>query len=167
MDTATLIALGTAVATLAVVLVSFVVSRRHLRQQRHDHAKALAATIESARAETESLRTRLDELAAQRASEGGLLITDAGQGAGQDAGRGVEMVPDRLVLSATLGEPLIRLASVAHGLGRALSAETRNRIGFEMRREYRRARKQRKRETRAAWRRQRTGTPSLKEDDAA
>ncbi len=155
MDTATLIAAGAAVVALVVVILCW----WQLREQRRAHDAAVAALVETTRVETDALRARLEELAAERASAGGLLITDAGQSA--------EMVRDRLVVSATLGSPLIRLASIAHGLGRALSPETRNRIGFEMRRELRRARKQRRRETRAAWRAQRTGTSSLNEDDAA
>ncbi len=52
-------------------------------------------------------------------------------------------VPDRLVLSATLGEPLVKVAAFSHGVRRALSAQARNRIWFEMRREVRSARRQR------------------------
>lgn len=155
MDTATLIAAGAVVVALVVVVLFW----RQLREQRRAHDAAVAALVETARVETEALRVRLEEFAAERASAGGLLITDAGHSG--------EMVPDRLVVSATLGGPLIRMAAVAHGLGRALSAETRNRIGFEMRRELRRARRTRRRETRAAWRQQRTGTAALKEGDAA
>lgn len=62
-------------------------------------------------------------------------------------------VPDRVVLSATLGEPLVRGLALAHGLRRALSAESRNRIRFEVRREVRRSRRQRKQEMKDAWRR--------------
>ena len=65
-------------------------------------------------------------------------------------------MPDRVVLSATLGEPLVRAVALGHGVRRALSAESRNRIRFEMRREVRRARKQRRREMKDAWRRSRT-----------
>jgi len=60
---------------------------------------------------------------------------------------------DRLVLSATVGEPLVKAMALGHGVRRALSAESRNRIWFEVRREVRRARKQRRRETKEAWRR--------------
>jgi hypothetical protein len=45
-----------------------------------------------------------------------------------------------------VGESLVRLVSLAYGVRRALSAENRNRIGFEVRREVRRARKRRRRE---------------------
>ena len=62
-------------------------------------------------------------------------------------------MPDRVVLSATVGEPLVKVVSFGHGLRRALSPESRNRIWFEVRREVRRARKQRRREMKEAWRR--------------
>jgi hypothetical protein len=47
----------------------------------------------------------------------------------------------------------VKAVSFGHGLRRAMSAESRNRIWFEVRREVRRARKQRRRETKQAWRR--------------
>jgi hypothetical protein len=62
------------------------------------------------------------------------------------------------VLSATLGEPLVRVVSLGHGVRRALSAESRNRIRFEVRREARRSRKQRRREMKDAWRRERAAS---------
>ena len=61
-------------------------------------------------------------------------------------------VADRVVLGATLGEPLVRGLALAHGLRRALSAESRNRIRFEVRREVRRSRRRRKQEMKDAWR---------------
>jgi hypothetical protein len=51
-----------------------------------------------------------------------------------------------------LRESVIRLGSLGHGVRRALSAESRNRIRFEMRREVKRARKQRRAEQREAYR---------------
>ncbi len=49
-------------------------------------------------------------------------------------------------------ETLIKAAALAHGLRRGLSAETRNRIRFEMRREVKRSRKQRRADFKAALR---------------
>ncbi len=49
-------------------------------------------------------------------------------------------------------ESAIKAAGLAHGLRRALSAETRNRIRFEMKREVRRSRKQRRADLKAALR---------------
>jgi hypothetical protein len=61
------------------------------------------------------------------------------------------------VLSAAVGEPLVRTAAVLHGVRRALAPETRNRIRFEMKREVRRSRKQRKQDMKAAYRQMRQG----------
>ena len=65
-----------------------------------------------------------------------------------------------------LRESVIRLGSLAHGVRRALDAETRNRIRFEMRREVKRARKQRRAEQREAYREwQARQRDSLPDDD--
>ena len=55
-------------------------------------------------------------------------------------------MPDRLVLSATLGEPLVKVAAFSpRAASRGCRRESRNRIWFEMRREVRAARKRRRR----------------------
>ncbi|MGN6723175.1 MAG: hypothetical protein ACTHJM_11235 [Marmoricola sp.] len=74
------------------------------------------------------------------------LITDIGT----EAPEIPDEVSSRLVLSATVGEPLVRLAAFAYGVRKALTPENRNRIRFEMRREIRRARKARRAAGRAA-----------------
>ncbi len=146
METPALIA---SAAFALVLCVSAVVLGLRLRA---DSRRALV----SARAETDALRDRLDRLTEQlerqsstmiRVDDPAYVITDAGQA------RPEPTVPDRVVLSATVGEPLVKLVAFGHGLQRALSAESRNRIRFEVRREVRRARKQRRRETKEAWRR--------------
>ncbi len=116
-----------------------------------------------ARAETAELRARLDELTApnlpadvhagavpEAIDPPAYVITDAGTEVP------VGTVRDRVVLSTTLGEPLVKAVALGHGVRRALSPESRNRIRFEMRREVRRTRKQRRREMKDAWRRERT-----------
>jgi hypothetical protein len=77
--------------------------------------------------------------------------------------------PDaRLFADLVLRESVVKAASFAHGVRRGLSPENRNRIWFEMRREVKRARKQRKADEREAvreWKaRQRA---SMREEDAA
>ena len=68
-----------------------------------------------------------------------------------DAGEPVRL--ERAVFAdLLLRESVIRLGSLGHGVRRALSAETRNRIRFEMKREVKRARKQRRAEQREAYR---------------
>jgi hypothetical protein len=52
--------------------------------------------------------------------------------------------------SVALVESVVRVSSLAHGVRRALSAESRNRIRFEMGREVKRSRRQRRREVRHA-----------------
>ena len=49
-------------------------------------------------------------------------------------------------------ESVVKVAGLAHGLRRALSAETRNRIRFEMKREVKRSRKQRRADVKSAMR---------------
>lgn len=61
-------------------------------------------------------------------------------------------VTNSVVLSATIGEPLVKAAAFAHGLRRALTPENRNRIRFEMKRELRRSRKARRSAQREAGR---------------
>lgn len=77
------------------------------------------------------------------------LITDIGAEPSETSARHAE-APTRVVLSATMGEPLLRLAALAYGVRTALRPENRNRIRFEMRREVRRARRQRRSAGRAA-----------------
>jgi hypothetical protein len=153
-STAQVVALA-AVGGAAVVCVLLALRRRA-------HRADLEAMLAAAREETADLRRRLDELAARTSSvephQAEFVITQVGDRDG-DAERPV--VPDRVVLSATLGEPLVKVAAFTHGIRRALSAESRNRIWFEMRREVRAARRRRRRlvkdylrETRAAERAQ-------------
>jgi hypothetical protein len=145
MDTTPLIA----AAALALLLVGAGVAWRLDRLR-------LRREVTLAQARTQELHERLDALSQdlrvlREAPHGpqSYLITDAG------LERPEPNVPDRLVLSATFGEPLVKVVALGHGLARALSPESRNNIRFEMRREVRRARKQRRRETKEAWRQRR------------
>lgn len=144
MTTALWAALGV-VSALFLVLLGFAVAavRSGRRAVAREHA---------ARADLEELRSRLDALSAELAGarspqppvghDTEYLITDAG--ALQD----LPQVPERAVLSVTVGEPLVKAAAFGWALRRVLSAESRNRIGFEMRREIKRARKARRRAAR-------------------
>lgn len=141
-------------ASVPVVLLGLFLGGRALLRRGHDAGQARS------RADLEQLRTELEEmraeLAASRAARtdapadgrdtapvGDFVITTAGvPGSG---GEEAEPVPARVVLSATLGEPLVKVASLAYGVRHALSARTRNRIAFEMRQEVKRARKERRR----------------------
>jgi len=141
------------VAALLLVLVgvtlALVVGGRRARARERD---ALAA----ARADVEQLRAQLDELSSELATTRGAaslvtpqveyLITTAGSSA--EESKDLPRVADRAVLSVTLGEPLVKMAALGYGVRRALSAESRNRIAFAVRREVKRARKERRRAAR-------------------
>ena len=144
-------ALGSA-ATLLLLLLGYVLaSWRRRSVTRVAERDALA----EARADVEALRERVEELSAQLAATrapasgtllapGDIVITSAGESPRTD----LPQVPERAVLSATVGAPLVKAAAFGYGLRRALSAESRNRIAFEMRREVKRARKARRRHAR-------------------
>jgi hypothetical protein len=135
-----------AAALLLLVTVVLVVARG--RRSRAD----LEARLSAAQREVEDLQRRLDELTtlpepAPEASDPAWVITQVGEktGAETDAQPVAPVaVPDGLVLSTTLGEPLVKVAAFSHGLRRALSAESRNRIWFEVRREVRASRRRRR-----------------------
>jgi hypothetical protein len=80
----------------------------------------------------------------------------------------VPTVEPRLFADIVLRESVVKAAALAHGVRRGLAPANRNRIWFEMRREVKRARKDRKAEEREAireWRaRQRT---AVQEESAA
>ncbi|MEO7352616.1 MAG: hypothetical protein ABIR34_13950 [Marmoricola sp.] len=146
METPVLIA-GAVVVLIFLACVLAVVLRSRAESRRE---------LVAAQAETAELHERLDRLAEVlerqsstmiRVDDPAYVITDAGEPAREPN------VPDRVVLSATMGEPLVKAVAFGHGLRRALSAESRNKIWFEVRREVRRARKQRRREMKLAWRR--------------
>jgi hypothetical protein len=59
-------------------------------------------------------------------------------------------VPAQQVVSTALGEPLIKVAALSHGVRQALREERRAHLAFQVRREYRRRRRQTRARTRAA-----------------
>jgi len=143
------LAAGAGAAVMLLLVTVVLVATR----PRRSHAD-LEAMLVAAQREADDLRHRLDELTEPGAvpvrDDGApepapFVITHVGEDPG-DADPAIEAlaVPDRLVLSATLGEPLVKVAAFSHGLRRALSAESRNRIWFEMRREVRASRRRRR-----------------------
>lgn len=141
-------------AIAALLLVALVVALRQRNRTRLDLEQMLAA----AQRESDDLRARLEALtsdvparrSSSRSEIATYLITDAGPGPKQVSRTPENQVevPDRLVLTATVGKPLVKVAAFGHGVRRALSPENRNRIWFEMRREVRAARKRRKQQYR-------------------
>jgi hypothetical protein len=141
------------VLSVAVLVVLTVRARRRDRR-----------ALDRSHAELEALRARVDELSARlttspddavdppRPSEE-FVITSVPERGAAVAVPEDEPVPQLTAgqfASVAVGESLVRLVSLGYGVRRALSAETRNRIRFEMRREVKRARKQRRRDLKEA-----------------
>lgn len=146
--------MGTATAaTVVVLLVLAVLLARALGGRRR-----LEDSLAASREELVAVQRRLDALARRIeprpvVSEAEYVITTAGDPDPTDLARpdpAPPVVTGRQFASVALGESLVTLVSLGHGVRRALSAENRNRIAFEMRREVRRSRKQRKREVKEA-----------------
>jgi hypothetical protein len=114
--------------------------------------------LREARAETADLRAQLDALeqrigrpaAGRTPVEAEFVITHLGEDDDAEATDAAPEVGSALFADLVLRETVVKAASLAHGIRRALDAETRNRIRFEMRREVKRARKQRRADTRQA-----------------
>ena len=155
MSTGLLTALATAttVVVLLVVVVLAVLLARALGGRRR-----LEDSLAASREELATVQRRLDSLARRVeprpvVAETEYVITTAGEPDPADlpvAAASMAPVSARQFASVAAGESLVRLVSLGYGVRRALSAENRNRIGFEMRREVRRSRKQRKREVKQA-----------------
>jgi hypothetical protein len=160
-------------ALVAVVLLALTLLLVVLRDRRR-----VAADLALTRAEAAELRERVESLAqpppatdrAETSAE--YVITEMGTGSRDGRSTrsstieecptaGLERVDGRLFADLVLRESLVKAAAVAGGVRRALGPETRNRIRFEMRREVKRSRRQRRAELRAARRllhqHQRTG----------
>jgi hypothetical protein len=142
-DQAVLLAVG----GLAVLCLVLLVSLLRVRAGARRHA-----------GELHLLRQRLDDLERTRvatpaatapATPVEFVITDLGQD---------RPAPEPVSLDGpafadiVLKETVVKAASLAHGLRRGLAPATRNRIRFEMKREVRRARKQRRTDLKAAQR---------------
>ena len=140
---------------LVLVLIGYLMTVRRARRE-------LAET----RREAAELRSRIDGLAEQMAEQ--KVAPDPTEyvitaiGSEPDPGLVPERIDGRLFADIVLREAVVRTASLAHGVRRALAPETRNRIRFEMRREVKRSRRQRRADLKAARRdweaRQRAGS---------
>jgi hypothetical protein len=153
-------------AMTALVVTLSVLFARERRRGRAERADLLA--------EQRALSERVEELSRASAAQQQLaedradwVITRIGEADDPDAGLSGRPVTDQLVLSAAFGEPLVKVVAFGHGVRRALSAESRNRIRFEVRREVRRARKSRRKEMKQAWRQMRADQRSDIQESSA
>ena len=133
-----LVALGLAVALVRV-------------RSRNERARADAqAELAVLRDQVAALERRTDR--PKPSPEASFVITDLGreQRPEQADAEPATTIGTALFADLVLRETVVKAASLAHGVRRALDAETRNRIRFEMKREVKRARKQRRSDTREA-----------------
>lgn len=145
----TLIAAAGAAALVLVALVGLALV----------HTARLRRQVADLRADLER-RTTPAAADVPAASEATYVITgypetaDEGQRARQTevVGRVAEPIDGRLFADIVARETVVRAGGLVHGLRRALDPETRNRIRFEMRREVKRSRRQRRADLKAAMR---------------
>ncbi|WP_183092339.1 hypothetical protein [Nocardioides stalactiti] len=165
---------------LAVAVARLSSELRRTREQGEEVLSNAAADVDALREELDALQAQLLEEAQQLeearrtlrlsdltiVDDKDYVITQLGQ---RKAAGGplalVPTVPGPVFVDILLRESLVRTASLAAGLRRAMAPEVRNRIRFEMKREVKRSRKQRKVDTKQAVReweaRQRAALPEV------
>ena len=150
--------------TLASLVIAVVLARsrattaRELRSVHAEVASLRAQVDDFERRPTSPGRPRADEdpdFVITRLVEGDALTTTEpatgpATATATEPGGAVERVDSALFADLVLRETVVKAASLTHGLRRALAPESRNRIRFEMGREVKRARKQRRVDTRQA-----------------
>jgi type II secretory pathway pseudopilin PulG len=174
MDGGLVVVLAVLCAVMGVALATLVVLMLRARRQLSDDLAASRAQVSTMQHRLDALARRVDPPPTD--GEPGFVITTAGEHEPRPAQREVarrrpvEPLSGRTFASAAVGESLVTVFSFGYGVRRALSAENRNRIGFEIRRETRRARKQRRHKLKEARRTHRvhrtTGRADLDEDAA-
>ncbi len=142
-----------ALALLVFVLVVALL-RVHSRTKRelgaaHAEAAALRAQVE----EIERRLAAATPVGGSRRDDADYVITGLGE-TEQAAGSTPATVDRALFADLVLRETVVKAAGLVHGVRRALAPENRNRIRFEMKREVKRARRQRRadiKEARREW----------------
>ena len=111
-------------------------------------ALALVVTGRSGRRRTATLEARIGELTERVAPRpapapagSAVHVLEPLQPEDQPGGASIVAPTTAQVVDATLGRPLVRAATLGHGLRRALRPESRDRISALVRREFRRRRK--------------------------
>ncbi|QIK76746.1 hypothetical protein [Nocardioides piscis] len=139
------VAAGGAAALLLLVLACALLWRR---------ASHLATRLDDleARLGEQRVPTSTDASGAQEASP--YVITGLPDGRDQTSSEEIHVgrIDGALFADIVARETTIKAAGLAHGLRRALSAQSRNRIRFEMRQQVRRSRKQRRADLKTALR---------------
>jgi hypothetical protein len=152
-------------AGLLIILAGLAFATVRARRRIARRLDAAHGEAEALRLQVEEIQRRLDAPAAA-GDEREYVITDLDgldtfrsslanhsttEGAPDSTtGDAVPAVPAPLFADMVLRETVVQAAALAAGLRRALSPESRNRIRFEMRREVKRARKQRRADLRQA-----------------
>jgi hypothetical protein len=134
-----------------------------------------AEELELARAEAAVLRAQVEDIERRLPTQGSseeheYVITRLGEEAAVEPREPAPMVPGPLFADLVLRETVVQAASLASGLRRALAPEMRHRIRFEMRREVKRARKQRRadlKQARREWQARQRAEVTLDEGSAA
>ena len=141
------------VAAGVVALVALLVAVR--AQRRAARAEAVAADLADRVALLGSPLTDAPRPVADEAAVSTFLITSMEDGSDDQRTGSVPIaqpIDGRLFADIVARETVVKAASWTHGLRRALSPETRNRIRFEVRRETRRAGRERRAEMKQALR---------------
>ena len=139
-------------AVLALLALTLAVTLMRVRSRTELDLEAARAECALLRAQIEEIERRLSDGtgAPPRADRVEYVITQLGEDREDDraghAGTAVERIDGALFADIVLRETVVKAASLAHGLRRALSPEVRNRIRFEVRSEIRASRKRRRRE---------------------
>jgi hypothetical protein len=173
MDTPGLLVATAAVAVLLAVAVLALTWARAERRRLLEELHASRSAVSQLRGRVEELSGRLEPVPAGAGVEpsAGFVITSLARGGGVDGraeragsspspGLAVVALPARDFATVALTESVLRVVSLTHGVRRALSAENRNRIRFEVAREVRRSRRQRRRDLKEARRHLRAQTPA-------
>jgi len=154
MDRQTVLVVGAAV--VVVLAVAGVALTLRARRRTARQLAAARADVSALREQVEALSRRLDEPAARpsdppAAAGQEFLITSLPSGTDVAVPQqpGAPLTTGRFV-SVAAAESAVRLLSLGYGVRRALSAENRNRIRFEVRQEVKRARRQRRRDLKEA-----------------
>jgi hypothetical protein len=155
--------IGAAVAgVLAVTALALGVALLRARSRTDRELGAARAETAELRAQVEALEARVSRPEPRPAPEAEFVITNLGDPEVEPAPK----IDTTLFADLVLRETVVKAASLAHGVRRALDPETRNRIRYEMGREVKRARKQRRVDTRQA-RREWQARQRADEDSAA